>query len=216
MVDTMKETSMLTRRKWWLIGLSFIICHLSFCPAGAQTFTEHLQQATPGGRVTIHQDADINNLVNGITPTPPAPRHNNDRQGDRRQTASTTTPSGGTHSDRQQTTTGTVTTPASPATDSVATTVTQPTRLRKVAGYRVQAFVGGKKRTDKQKAVQTGNRLRTLFPGHRVHVHFLGGRWTCRLGDFRTKAEASEMLNEVVRLGYDTATLVRERVEVPY
>ena len=36
------------------------------------------------------------------------------------------------------------------------------------------------------------------------------------MGNFRTITEAKEMLDEVVRMGYDSATLVRGKITVPY
>ena len=36
------------------------------------------------------------------------------------------------------------------------------------------------------------------------------------MGDFRTIAEAREVYNEVVKMGYDTATIVRGQIYVPY
>ncbi len=83
-------------------------------------------------------------------------------------------------------------------------------------GYRIQVYVGGKTRAAKQKAESTASAIKTLFPQHKVYVHFYSPRWICRMGNFRTLAEAKEVLDEVVRMGYDTATLVRGRVTVPY
>ena len=67
----MKRTGF-SNRQWWLIGLSFIICLFSFSSVGAQTFTQRLQQKQSSGKatVTIHQSADIDNLVNNAELTP--------------------------------------------------------------------------------------------------------------------------------------------------
>ncbi|MCR4810420.1 MAG: hypothetical protein K5896_11265 [Prevotella sp.] len=171
----------------------------------AQSFTQRIQQdVTAGARITIHQDETITELVNGKPVATTPPRQNNNRprtNGDNnQQAANTETP---------------VTTTTEPVqnTDSVAAA---PRRTRKMAGYRVQPFVGGNSRADRVKAEQTGSALQTLFPGQRVYVHFLGGKWTCRLGDFRTMAEAKEVLDEMVKLGYDRAILVRGQINVPY
>ena len=66
MIDTMKKTYKLTNRKWWLISLSFIICHLSFSPLGAQTFTQRIQQkdSAKEGTLTVTHSKDIDELVN--------------------------------------------------------------------------------------------------------------------------------------------------------
>lgn len=61
-------------RLMMMIGLSFVIYHLSFSPVGAQTFTQQVQQHRSGeGTVTIHHDADIDRLVNSsLTVNKPA------------------------------------------------------------------------------------------------------------------------------------------------
>ena len=181
--------------------LLFLLLLFPFCTVSSQTFTQRIQQDVSGqGRVTIHQDEAITELVNGKPATTVAtpPRTTTQRQQAQR-------PAGNDVSSNDTDT---------QATDSL--TQTTPRRTKKAAGYRVQPFVGGKTRADRVKAEQTGNALQTLFPAHRVYVHFLGGRWTCRLGDFQTIAEAKEVLDEVVRLGYDRAIMVRGTINVPY
>ena len=44
-------------------------------------------------------------------------------------------------------------------------------------GYRIQVFVGGKTRADKRKAESTASTIRSLFPEHKVYVHFYSPRW---------------------------------------
>lgn len=199
---------------WKGLGrLLFMLFLLPFTPAVAQTpFTQRIQQDTQGGgRITIHQDDAISDLVNAkpvTTPTTPR-QQNNDRP--RQQNNDNNQPSGRTDTPA---TASTATTDPVQNTDSVA--VVQPRRTRKMAGFRVQPFVGGNSRADRVKAEQTGATLQTLFPGQRVYVHFLGGKWTCRLGDFRTMAEAKEVLDELVKMGYDRAIMVRGQINVPY
>ena len=188
-----------------LVVLPFYL--FAFLPSSAQTFTQRIQQNPVGGaRVVIHQDAAIDELVNG---KPEAPvqqrRETREQQNQNTRQQQNQNPRNG----NQLTDNDNVQQPA----DSVAQT---PQRTRKVMGYRIQAFVGGKTRADRQKAEQTANALRTLFPGHKVYVHFYSPRWICRMGNFRTIAEAKEVLDQVVRMGYDTATLVRGQVTVPY
>lgn len=182
----------------------------------AQTpFTQRIQQdAQTGARITLHQDNAITDLVNGKpAATTTTPRQNNDRtrqqNNDNNQSA---------RNDNNQPS-GRTDTPATTTTEPVQNTdsiTVAPRRTRKMAGYRVQPFVGGNSRADRVKAEQTGAALQTHFPGHRVYVHFLGGKWTCRLGDFRTMAEAKEVLDELVKMGYDRAMMVRGQINVPY
>ena len=205
-------------RRMIMICLSFVICHLSFSPVSAQTFTQHVQkELAGGGKVTIHHDAAIEELVNGKKPTPVTPRQNNEGQGTRRQTTGRDNTQQTERNDRQERNERqeTQTNNREQSTDSVAA-VQQPRRVRKATGYRIQVFVGGKTRADHNRADQAGATLRSLFPDHKVYVKFYSPRWTCRMGDFRTIAEAREVYNELVKMGYDTATIVRGQIYVPY
>ena len=180
----------------------FITYHLSLITSSAQNFTQRIQQSVAGGgKVTIHHDASINELVNGKQQTAPAQKpaetKTNRQQDGQRQR-------GDSKAEQRA---------SEQHTDTVAQ---EPHRTRQVMGYRIQVFVGGKTRADRQRAEQTANSLRTQFPGHKVYVHFYSPRWICRMGNFRTVAEAKEVLDEVVRMGYDTATLVRGKVTVAY
>lgn len=210
-------------RRMIMICLVFVICHLSFCPVGAQSYTQRVQQNTGmPGKVTIHQDAAIDNLVNGLMATQP-PKQEKSAQ---RQQNTSQRQQNNAVQQRQQTHTPadadvpnkTVSKLMESETELTpdTTLVTDPKRMKKIVGYRIQAFVGGKTRADRQKAERTGEELRTIFPGQQVYVHFYSPRWICRMGNFRTLTEAKEVLDEVVKMGYDTATIVRGKITVPY
>ena len=201
----MKTKRILTRRKWWLLSLSFIICHLSFSPARAQTFTQQLQQSKVGeGKVTVTQDKAIDDLINN--PTAPA--------------TTTTTP-----------TTTTTTTPTKPQQtvkltgDDLTDTSLAPDSIdrskkvmkgQKVNGWRVQVFAGGNGRVDRQKAERIGDEIKTLFPNEPVYVHFYSPRWICRMGNYRTYEEAHDVLTKVKSLGYPSAVIVKGKITVFY
>ena len=205
MVDAMKTKRILTRRKWWLLSLSFIICHLSFSPARAQTFTQQLQQSNVGeGKVTVTQDKAIDDLINN--PTTP--------------TTTTTAP-----------TPTTTTTPAKPqqtvklTDDDLTDTSVVPDSIdrskkimkgQKVNGWRVQVFAGGNGRVDRQKAERIGDEIKTLFPNEPVYVHFYSPRWICRMGNYRTYEEAHDVLTKVKSLGYPSAVIVKGKITVFY
>ena len=71
-----KVMRVFNNRLMMMIGLSFVIYHLSFSPVRAQTFTQQVQQHRNGeGTVTIHHDADIDRLVNAA-PTATKPSAN--------------------------------------------------------------------------------------------------------------------------------------------
>ena len=236
----MKNFDYMARRKWWVIALSFIICHLSFSVSvEAQSFTQRLQQDMGGGgKITVHHDAAIDELVNGKTVAPPAQPRQRNNQNTRQQTTTQRTTDNQQRtsdnlqrtSDNQQRATDNqqraenqqrqqnneVVTLREQVETTPVDTIVQPRRTRQMMGYRIQAFAGGKTRNDRQKAEQTKKNLEALFPGHKVYVHFYSPRWICRMGNFRTIAEAKEVLDEVVRMGYDSATLVRGKITVPY
>ncbi len=197
-------------RLMMVIGLSFVICHLSFSPAGAQSFTQRIQKTEKGkGAVTLHQDKSIDALVNGsavsTTPTQPkatvtAPAPSKNKSKDSKEEKKTVAQ----QEERQQ------------PTVQNDTVVQEKLRTYKTTGFRVQAFAGGNSRKDRQKAERTGNELRALFPNEQVYTHFYAPRWICRIGNYRTYEEAHQMLQEVKKLGYTSATIVKGKISVPY
>ena len=213
----MKQVSRNKHRRWQVTALSFLLCHLSFAPVAAQSFTDRVQRQSAAGRVTIHQDGAITDLVNGKTQEAAAPtQRRTTRPGEGHRT--TTTPAEH-HSDAATatttTTTATTTTTTTPSTDSLAT-ARQHQRMRKVAGFRIQVFTGGGRGADKRKAYQVKEQMGRLFPEHKCYVKFYSPNWTCRMGNFRTMGEAREVIQQLSRMGYDTAFPLRGMIEVPY
>ncbi len=86
----------------------------------------------------------------------------------------------------------------------------------KVTGYRVQVFSGGNSRADKNKAQRIGNEIKMKYPEQPVYVHFYSPRWVCRVGNFRTYAEASAMLKKIRAMGYGSATILKGKITVQY
>ena len=86
----------------------------------------------------------------------------------------------------------------------------------KVTGYRVQVYAGGNSRNDRLKAEQTGNNIKMKFPDQPVYVHFYSPRWICRMGNFKSLAEAQKVLAKVKALGYKQACLVKGKITVQY
>ena len=207
-----------------------IITILTLCAgiainASAQTFTQRIQQQNNNGQgtVTIHQDDDINKLVNSeVLNNKPATQQN-----------TVTTP--GTKA-TQPTTPNTPTTPGTkpsttkPATPNSATAEnddeteeTSPDLSKKVMrggvkvnGYRVQAFAGGNSRKDRIQAEQIGNNIKSHFANVPVYVHFYSPRWICRVGNYRTYEEAHHMLVQLRNLGYNQASIVKGKITVQY
>lgn len=194
-----------------VISLSFIICHLSFCTLGAQTYTQRLQKKTAGqGTVTVHHSKAIDDLVNGpnVNTAPSAPK-----KVEQTQTTAVTTP--------HKTDTAKDTKTVHPQQENVSllandTTTAKKVNKKMVMVYRVQAYAGGNSRKDRRTAEQIGNQLRTLFPQESVYVHFYTPRWICRMGNYRTYEEAHHALQEVKKMGYNAATIVKGKTAVAY
>ncbi len=86
----------------------------------------------------------------------------------------------------------------------------------KVNGYRVQIYLGGNSRADKEKAQQARDAIKRSFPEEPVYVHFYSPHWTCRMGNYRTYEEAHKVLQTVRKLGFPSATLLKGKISVQY
>ena len=188
------------------------LCVGCISAADAQsTFTQRLQQNNSGeGKVTVTQDKQIDDLVNGtgsttITPTPK-------QQTDKKTDTATNQKVQDNKSDKL----------SAPDTQSTMvlpdTTDIQKKVMKgyKVQGFRVQVFAGGNSRNDRIKAERIGNEIKGLFPGVPVYVHFYSPRWICRMGNYRTYEEASEVLRSVKQFGYQSAIIVKGKITVQY
>lgn len=207
----------------------FVLCIGIFLNANAQTFTQRLQQkqGTGQGTVTIHQSADIDELVNNAELMPrgsgsqlvtvPATGHSS--------LATTSTPrqpSADNHrrspSDNLQQSSVT-TSPIDDETVEPAPVDLTKKMMRggvKVTGYRVQVFAGGNKRTDRQQAERISREIKMHYANVPVYVHFYSPRWICRVGNYRTYEEAHQMLSSLRNLGYNQATIVKGKITVAY
>ena len=207
------------RRKWAKrVLMAFLISHFSFLIASAQTFTQRIQQQNGNGQgtVTIHQDADIDKLVNSevlnntkptTAPTPSSPNQP--------AASHTATTSGTKPSANANVSSGSVT--GNGETDETLPDLSKKVmRGVKVNGYRVQAFAGGNSRNDRIQAERTGNNIKSHFADVPVYVHFYSPRWICRVGNYRTYEEAHQMLVQLRNLGYNQASIVKGKITVQY
>ena len=199
-----------------------ILCVGIVVSADAQTFTQRIQKNAQGqGTVTIHQDAAIDELVNGtasstptnvvkpVVKTQPQPKKpvTTPKADDKTPKAEAKQQKAEVKQQQPEVIEQKEMTP-----DSEEQT---PKHTIKVTGYRIQVFAGGNTRRDRQQAEQAGNSLRSLFPGEEVYVHFYSPRWICRLGNYRTYEEAHEKLLEVRKMGYEAATIVKGKITLP-
>ena len=191
--------------------------------ANAQTFTQRLEQSKTGeGKVTVTQDKTIEDLVNGPKPVPV--QQQQPQTTTQKPITSTKVTTTATKPD-----TGTVSAPNTRANlrqqqpDTTVTTTPEPEVIRKKVmkgyktnGYRVQVYAGGNSRQARIKAERTGREMNALFPSEPVYVHFYSPRWICRMGNYRTYEQASEVLRAVKKLGYQSAIIVKGKIVVPY
>ena len=106
-------------------------------------------------------------------------------------------------------------------TDPNEESVTVDTRKKvmrnsyKMTGYRIQVFSGGNSKVDKQKAEKAGLDMKRLFPSEPVYVHFYSPSWKCRMGNYKTTAEARSILLQVKKF-YPQACIVKGTISVQY
>ncbi len=235
----MKSIIIETKRKWWPIGLSFIICHLSFShvvailsliichlsfsPAGAQSFTQRIQQdMKTGGRLTVTHSQDIDILVNGKNGMSSSSQPmRSDNSVVKNEAKPAVTPSVKQEEKPLPKPAATTTRRTEPVMGDTAI-ILPPSEPKKkvmlgsykVTGYRVQVFAGGNQRKDRIKAEQTAAQIKTYFPDEPVYTHFYSPRWICRVGNYRTYEKAQEMLTAVRKLGYTSAVIVKGKITV--
>ena len=197
------------------------LCVGCITAADAQaTFTQQLQQRNSGeGKVTITQDKHIDELVNGSASNSTIPTSQK-QQSDKRNDTATTQKEKEKEKEKEQDNK-----PVKPTSQNTQLPVAEPDttdiqkkvmRGYKVNGYRVQVYAGGNSRSDRIKAERIGSEIKGLFPGVPVYVHFYSPRWICRMGNYRTYEEASEVLRSVKQFGYQSAIIVKGKITVAY
>lgn len=189
--------------KHLFIGLLGLVLTL---PLAAQSFTDRLERVEAGkGRVIIHQDPAIERLVNGSPEKIEKVEEKKEGEKQIERTAQTPVlkkndPDSSVNIVRSDTTTPKV-------YRSRYTTV----------GYRIQVYSGGNSRAAREQAMRKGNLVKKYFADIPVYTHFYSPRWTCRIGDFRSYAEASRALSELKSTGaFSEAVIVKCKIQVAY
>ena len=65
-------------------------------------------------------------------------------------------------------------------------------------------------------SVADQDKIKALFPTEPIYVHFYSPRWICRMGNYRTYDEANAILQQVKKLGYKQACIVKGKISVAY
>ena len=173
---------------------AFILCIIVNCQLSIvnyahaqQTFTDKLQKVMDSvGRIILHQDKSITDLVNGT-------RKSATTLGQRGQVDDTT----------------------SLYPDSLGLDSLSLGPKVKIRGYRIQVYFGDNSRKGKTEARAAGLRFRNSFPELPVYVSFVSPHWLCRAGDFRTMEEASEVLRQIREMGiFREAVIVKSKINV--
>ena len=196
-------------------------CFFTFLPLSAQSYLEHLQQKTQGlGTVSVHQSKEIDDLVNGAVPVakPVAKTTTSPTQNTAANTEKTAE-----EEKKEEPKERVALKPDMPKTETESGTEVEVDMSKKVmrnsykvTGFRVQAFAGGNTREDKRKAEEARDKIKRAYPSEPVYVHFYSPRWICRVGNYRTQAEANRMLRNIRNLGYRQAVVVKGKITVQY
>ena len=164
--------------------LAFAFCLSALNMNAQQTFTDKLQQVADSvGRIILHQEKAITDLVNGVKKSSSA-------------------------SARQKQTGGS----ADSTIVAVADSLSHGTKVKK-NGYRIQVYFGDNSRNSKSEARAAGLRFKNYFPHYSVYVSFASPHWLCRVGDFRTNEEAREVLSQIRSMGvFREAVIVKSKI----
>lgn len=187
-----------------IVGLTLVAC-----AANSQTFLDELKRDVPGeGKVTVQQSAEIDQLVNGKqqeqSAAQPQQQPGEEAQDEHKPDSSRRMPIiiGENGEDD-------VTTP-------IDTRKKVMRRSYKMQGYRVQVYSGGNSRADRQRAETAGAVMKANFPDQPIYTHFYSPSWKCRMGNYKSQAEAQAYLARVRRLGYTQACIVKGTIQVQY
>ena len=90
-----------------------------------------------------------------------------------------------------------------------------PRKRMRVNGFRVQVYYGGNNHKSKLQAQRMAERAKIWFEDHTVYTSFVSPHWICRVGDFKTREEAMELLKEMRESGrFPMAVIVKSKVNV--
>ncbi|MBO6234701.1 MAG: SPOR domain-containing protein [Prevotella sp.] len=188
-----------------------IVClTLVACAANGQTFLNELRKDVPGeGKVTVVQSAEIDQLVNGKQQEQPATQPqqqqpDEDAQEEHKPDSARRMPIIIGENGEED-----LTTP-------IDTRKKVMRRSYKMQGYRVQVYSGGNSRADRQRAETAGAVMKANFPDQPIYTHFYSPSWKCRMGNYKSQAEAQAYLSRVRKLGYRQACIVKGMIQVQY
>lgn len=195
--------------------VSIVCLTLVVSAANAQAFLNELRKEVPGeGKVTVVQSDEIEQLVNGKQQEQPTaqpqqpqnqqPQPDEEAQEEHKPDSTRRMPITVGEGDEED-----VNTP-------VDTRKKVMRRSYKMQGYRVQIYSGGNSRADRQRAETAGAVMKSNFPDQPIYTHFYSPSWKCRMGNYKSLAEAQAYLAKVRKLGYSQACIVKGMIQVQY
>lgn len=193
--------------------MKFLAVALMACvlPLSAQTFTQQVQRPTAGGaRIVLHQPAWLTQRVDARATALPRRVHERDTIVPRREERGDSTPQRPERTDKRSTET---------ETEVNADNLSLHKRYRqryKMKGFRIQIYAGGNSRAARNAAERQAARIKQLHPNLPVYTHFYSPRWICRVGDFKTRAEAETYLQQFQKEGFGEASIVKTDILVSY
>ncbi|KAA6329919.1 hypothetical protein EZS27_021321 [termite gut metagenome] len=88
-------------------------------------------------------------------------------------------------------------------------------KIIKIAGYRIQVYVGNNSREAREEASRPASRIKELFPSVEVYTYFDPPHWICRVGDFPTIEEADNMMRTIKKEMYlKEVFLIKEQINI--
>lgn len=190
-----------------ILSVALMAC---FLPLSAQTFTQQVQrQAVGEGRIVLHQPTWLTQMVDARSVMPTRHQQVRDTIPLRREERHDTT-----HQPVRTEQDGTETEPEVNA-DNLSLHKRYRQRY-KTKGYRIQIYAGGNSRAARTAAERQGARMKQLHPNLPVYTHFYSPRWICRVGDFKTHAEAETYLLQFQKEGFSEASIVKTNILISY
>lgn len=189
------------------LQLLILLLSLPVAASAQTTFTAHVRKQGAGdGKVVIVQDAQIDKVVNnGGQAKPAAKPAAKPVAKDTPKKPATPPNSKSTTPEHKNAAHEKATSEAAQhrhpvehadTTDEPAATHIVRQRYR-AQGYRIQIFTGSNSHQDKMQAYAIGKKCQKRFPMLSVYPRFVNPRWICRVGDFRTYADAQEYVNKI-------------------
>lgn len=87
----------------------------------------------------------------------------------------------------------------------------------KINGYRIQIYMAGNAAQDRETVKSWARRFKKYFPNVNAYVYFNSPHWVCSVGDYRTREDASVMLEQIRATSqFSSANIVRSKINYYY